>query len=34
MIQKNLLIKQKLRDFKTNLMVTIDETVEGRVGLT
>ena len=31
MIQKDLFIKQKqLTDFKNNLMVTIDETTEGR----
>ena len=33
-IQKNLFIKQKQTDFKTNLMVTIGETVveEGEIG--
>ena len=30
MIQRNVFIGQKQTDFKTNLMVTIDETVGGR----
>ena len=30
MIQENLFIKQKLIDFKTNIMVTLDETVGRR----
>ena len=30
MIKKELIKKQKLRDFKTNLMVTIGEIIAGR----
>ena len=30
MMRKDLFIKQKLTDFKTNIMVTIGKTSEGR----
>ena len=32
MIQKDLFIKQKLTDFKSNLMVTTGETIGGQGG--